>query len=183
MGGFLTVIGFIGIIASFVWLIVAFAKKKRKKNPLISLIGCLVLLVIGGALLPIDDKGSETFKKIKTEKKQPAQKSRDLKVEATELKAERKKGKRALTLSKKEEERIIEKHCAREWPDDFRMRAYCEKQQREGLATLKLGKPNDISGKDFQVVRSKCAREWPDDFRMRAYCEKQQFEAIRELRK
>lgn len=101
----------------------------------------------------------------------------------TKLKAKRKEEKGSWTLSKKEEDRIIKEHCTREWPDDFAMRAYCEKKQREGLATLKLGKPNDISEEDFQVIRSKCAREWPDDFAMRAYCEKKQFEAIRELRR
>lgn len=69
MGGFLAGVGVIGIIVSIIWLIVAFAKKRRKRNPLIGLIGCFVLLVIGGALLPTDsdDRGSERDKEISQE--------------------------------------------------------------------------------------------------------------------
>jgi len=80
-------------------------------------------------------------------------------------------------------EAIIRTHCAQEWPDDFRMRAYCEEQQREGLKQLRKGRPSDISEIDFKTVRTKCAQEWQTDFRMRAYCEEQQFEAIRKLRR
>jgi hypothetical protein len=34
-------------------------------------------------------------------------------------------------------EQVIHELCAKEWPDDFRMRAYCERTQHEGLAQLK----------------------------------------------
>lgn len=74
MGGFLTMIGFWGLIVSIIWFTRTFAKKRRKRNPIIGLIGCFVLFVIGCLLLAdSNDKGSETSKKIKTEKKQLAQ--------------------------------------------------------------------------------------------------------------
>lgn len=63
------------------------------------------------------------------------------------------------------------------------MRSFCEKQQREAVRTLAMGKPGDISQDEFASVRNRCAGEWLGDFQMRAYCEKQQFEAIRELKR
>jgi len=33
-------------------------------------------------------------------------------------------------------DQMIRDKCAREWPDDFEMRAYCEKKQVEGLRAL-----------------------------------------------
>ncbi len=76
----------------------------------------------------------------------------------------------------------IRAHCLSEWSDDFQMRAYCEKQQREAVRVLAIGKPADVSQEEFVRVQRWCASEWPDDFQMRAYCEKQQYEGIRELR-
>jgi hypothetical protein len=78
-------------------------------------------------------------------------------------------------------ENMLRQKCEREWPDDFRMRAYCEKLQREGASTVRGEPPSDISGDKVAIVKRKCAAEWPDDFRMRAYCEKLQYTAIREL--
>ncbi len=78
-------------------------------------------------------------------------------------------------------EKVIRRHCEREWPDDYNMRSYCTKQQRQALSILKQGRPNDIPEQVFAEVRSKCAAEWPDDYNMRQYCEKQQFDAYREL--
>jgi hypothetical protein len=72
---------------------------------------------------------------------------------------------------------MIRSHCTSEWPDDFRMRKYCEDQQKEGLSALRARRLNGSLSK----IRTKCAKEWPDDFRMRDYCEKQQLKAVREL--
>ncbi|MDD2325007.1 MAG: hypothetical protein PHW63_03210 [Alphaproteobacteria bacterium] len=72
---------------------------------------------------------------------------------------------------------IIEQKCEREWPNDFSMRAYCQKQQKEGVATLNNGQPATVSRNAFTIIRAKCATEWPQDFNMRAYCEKKQYEA------
>ncbi len=77
----------------------------------------------------------------------------------------------------------IKAHCAKDWPDDFEMRRYCEQKQNDGLFTLKKGKPNDIELAEFKTIRTKCAKDWPDDFEMRAYCEKKQYDGIRELRR
>jgi hypothetical protein len=77
----------------------------------------------------------------------------------------------------------IRAHCLSEWKDDFQMRAYCEKQQREAVQVLAIGRPRDVSQEEFVSVRRRCASEWPADFQMRAYCQKQQYEGIRELRR
>jgi hypothetical protein len=79
-------------------------------------------------------------------------------------------------------EQILKEKCVSEWPTDFSMQAYCQRQQREAVQTLARGKPQDIPENQFAIVRSKCSGEWPRDFSMRAYCERQQFEAIRKLR-
>jgi hypothetical protein len=76
-------------------------------------------------------------------------------------------------------DQMIRAKCAREWPDDFRMRAHCEERQREALRQLET--PAPASGEQGQVIRAKCAREWPDDFRMRAHCEERQREGLRTL--
>ncbi|MFK4718912.1 hypothetical protein [Bradyrhizobium niftali] len=78
-------------------------------------------------------------------------------------------------------ENTLRKKCEGEWRDDFRMRVYCEKQQREAARTLTEGSPQDVPSDKASVVRSKCAADWPDDYRMRVYCEKQQYTAFREL--
>jgi hypothetical protein len=80
-----------------------------------------------------------------------------------------------------EAEQVIRRHCEREWPDDYNMRNYCIKQQRQALAILKRGRPQDIPEEVFASIRSKCAVEWPEDYSMRQYCEKQQFDSYREL--
>lgn len=87
-----------------------------------------------------------------------------------------------LQKEKASQDATITQHCEADWPDDFRMRAFCEQQQRNGLNTLNQGKPDDISEGEFSTIRSSCTRDWPDDFRMRAFCEEQQYKAVRELR-
>lgn len=80
-----------------------------------------------------------------------------------------------------EAEQVIRRHCEREWPNDYTMRNYCLKQQRETLAELEQGRPDDIPEEVFTVIRNKCAQEWPEDYNMRRYCEKQQLDSYREL--
>lgn len=41
--------------------------------------------------------------------------------------------------SMKSVESTIQAKCAKDWPDDFRMRAYCVEQQREAATKLGLG--------------------------------------------
>lgn len=80
-----------------------------------------------------------------------------------------------------EAERVIRRHCEREWPDDYSMQNHCVKQQREALAVLKQARPQDVPEEAFAKVRSKCAAEWPDNYAMRQHCEKQQFDSYRAL--
>ena len=72
---------------------------------------------------------------------------------------------------------MIRSKCANEWPDDYKMRKYCEDQQYKGLRALRSRQMTGYLSK----VRSKCANEWSDDYRMRDYCEENQLKAIREL--
>lgn len=76
---------------------------------------------------------------------------------------------------------VISAKCAREWPDDFRMRAYCERKQAEGLSTVRG--PVDAPPREAEIIRRKCAGDWPNDFRMRAYCERKQVEGLRQLQR
>jgi hypothetical protein len=70
--------------------------------------------------------------------------------------------------------------CAREWPDHFRMRAYCEQRQKEGADSLAR---RSMTSTDERRVRAKCERDWPDDFRMRNCCEAEQLKALRSIRR
>jgi len=76
---------------------------------------------------------------------------------------------------------IIRHHCENEWPDDFSMRAYCVQQQRDAVAKLRLGRPEDVSDETFARIRQRCSAEWPDDYAMRVYCEHQQLEGYRKV--
>ncbi len=78
-------------------------------------------------------------------------------------------------------ETVIRKHCEKEWPSDFSMRAYCIEQQQKALTELRRGRPADIPENIFELIRSKCAKEWPDDFGMRQYCEEEQIRSYRKL--
>jgi hypothetical protein len=75
----------------------------------------------------------------------------------------------------------IAHHCESQWPQDFRMRAYCEGQQREALHVLSLGNSSGVPKEDFDTLRRHCEVQWPGDFKMRAYCEEQQVKGIRLL--
>lgn len=78
-------------------------------------------------------------------------------------------------------DQTIEQKCTEDWPNDFRMRKYCQDQQREAVKVLDRGQPASISHEAFIVIRGKCTDDWPRDFKMRAYCETQQFESYRAL--
>jgi hypothetical protein len=74
----------------------------------------------------------------------------------------------------------ITQKCAKEWPTDFRMQAYCQKQQVEALGQLTTrGSMQQGAG---ATIRARCAKEWPNDFRMANYCEEQQLKALASLR-
>ncbi len=68
--------------------------------------------------------------------------------------------------------------CAKDWPDDFTVRAYCEEQQQIGHSKLES---RTMSSANERTIRRKCASDSPDDFMVRDYCEEQQLKALREL--
>jgi hypothetical protein len=76
------------------------------------------------------------------------------------------------------QEATIRAKCAREWPTDFSVRAYCERTQREAVAKLQT---RAMSTTDQRTIRSKCATEWPEDFSVRNYCEETQLKALATL--
>lgn len=73
----------------------------------------------------------------------------------------------------------IRAHCAKAWPDDFALRAFCERQQRtasDALAARRMATP------DRRTIRTKCsAADWPDDLALRNFCEEQQLKALDDL--
>jgi hypothetical protein len=75
---------------------------------------------------------------------------------------------------------LIRGKCAQDWPDDYKMRKYCEDKQYQALRVLRS---RSMVGEPLAGIRTKCAAEWPDDFSMRDYCEEKQIEALRELAK
>lgn len=75
-------------------------------------------------------------------------------------------------------DKVIQAKCAKEWPTDFAVRAFCERQQRTAVTTLNARVM--VSG-DQVTIRKKCATDWPDDFAVRNYCEEQQLKALEEL--
>lgn len=81
----------------------------------------------------------------------------------------------------RDSEKIIRDHCQKQYGADFKMRAYCEKQQKQALAKLLEGKPRDIPSEVFEQIRNLCRDRYPTDLKMRAYCERQQFNALRDL--
>ena len=78
-------------------------------------------------------------------------------------------------------QKIIEKHCEDEWPDDYSMRAFCIEQEERALEQLKSGRPTDIPDHVFRKVRRHSADQWPTSFSMRLFTEQQEFQSYRKL--
>jgi hypothetical protein len=78
-------------------------------------------------------------------------------------------------------DQTIRMRCEREWPTDFRMRAYCEEQQDSAKRRLETRTSSSLglSVTDFENIRRACRSEWMDDFKMRDTCERRQAEAWR----
>jgi len=83
-----------------------------------------------------------------------------------------------LLLSPSMAETTLRAKCEEEWNTDFRMRSYCESQQKDALAALRQ---RTISTSDTAAIRRQCSSEWPRDFRMMNYCEEQQLQALGSL--
>ena len=80
-------------------------------------------------------------------------------------------------------ETTISRHCQNEWPADYEMRAYCERQQREGVRELDqlVELHGGIPEAAFETALGGCNSDWPEDYQMMAYCLKQQIEGFNEV--
>lgn len=73
----------------------------------------------------------------------------------------------------------IQGHCAKQWPDNFQMRVFCEEQQTDALAKLTA---RQMGVGDLATIRATCEKQWGENYQMRNFCEEQQLEALRKLR-
>ena len=69
--------------------------------------------------------------------------------------------------------------CQGDWPSDYHMQEFCQKQQGDAVAALSHGAPAGVDAETFRVIRGKCAADWARDFHMRQFCEGQQYESYR----
>jgi hypothetical protein len=77
----------------------------------------------------------------------------------------------------------IKSKCASEWPDNFRMQAYCRDQQVEAIGKIVARNDSGVMDtKEGLVIRRKCRADWPNNYRMQNYCEEQQLRAFASLR-
>lgn len=76
---------------------------------------------------------------------------------------------------------IVKAHCAKEWPTDFRMQAFCNNQQVQGM--LNIGNRNMRDTAEHRTIRAECIKQWGTDFRMVDHCEQQQLKALDDLRR
>jgi len=72
----------------------------------------------------------------------------------------------------------VRQSCATEWPDNFQMRSFCEKNQGESLSALQR---RLMLTPDKQTIRKHCLGEWPKNYQMRNFCEEQQLKALGEI--
>jgi hypothetical protein len=89
----------------------------------------------------------------------------------------------------------IKEKCEKEWNDDYRMQAYCIKQQQEALGKLSGRSDALAANPRAGKARLKCLSDWSTpagkradgsdrylvDWRMVNYCEEQQLKALAEL--
>jgi len=91
-----------------------------------------------------------------------------------------------------------EEFCANKWPNNYKMRGYCQEQQNEGNRELfSIARSKGLvkdgrlsasrSGGDHEKIISQCMSKWElarfdtYDFKMVVYCINQQFEAYAKI--
>lgn len=78
---------------------------------------------------------------------------------------------------------LAKQHCAREWPVDFEMQAYCLKEQTAGMLQFKA--VSDDIGKPIEKTLEKCTEDWTKDglpdWQMIGHCAVNQGAAFRRL--
>lgn len=77
---------------------------------------------------------------------------------------------------------VIEKHCEKQWPDNYGMRAFCIEQEEHAVEELKEGRPEDIPEDVFRKIRRHAAQQWPEQFSMRLFVEQEEFKSYRKLK-
>lgn len=75
-------------------------------------------------------------------------------------------------------EGTIARKCAGDWPGDYEMQAYCQRNQREAVAELQQLRATHggIPADAYKTALAGCVHDWPDDFEMQAYCLRNQIE-------
>lgn len=103
--------------------------------------------------------------------------SKIIEQEAKEMKDEQ-----IISISEKDEfkdsDMIIKKRCEELWNDNTEMKKSCEKLEMGALATLKAGKPSNVTESDFQSIRKQCTERYSKDFIMRVGCERTQYRLL-----
>lgn len=75
-------------------------------------------------------------------------------------------------------EATIKTKCAADWPGDFAMQAYCEKNQRQAVGELQRlnATHGGIPEAAYKTALGGCVRDWPGDYEMQAYCVRNQID-------
>jgi len=76
---------------------------------------------------------------------------------------------------------IIKEYCHSQWGEDFAMRAYCEKTEKEAFQKIESSSYEDVPQDVLAKIRDKAAEQWPHEFGMRLHTEKEQVAAYRKL--
>jgi hypothetical protein len=76
-------------------------------------------------------------------------------------------------------EGVIQQKCAADWPDNFTVRAFCVRTQREAVGKLAARRMDD--SQEHTTIRAKCGQDWPNDFLTRNFCEETELKSLREL--
>jgi len=64
---------------------------------------------------------------------------------------------------------VITRACSLDWPTDYSMQAYCQRQQVEGLAFIR-NRPPTVPTSTWGRLVNACELEWRNDYSMQAYC-------------
>jgi hypothetical protein len=79
---------------------------------------------------------------------------------------------------------LSRQRCAKEWPDNFEMQAFCLKQDAAGMLQFKA--VSDELGKPIEKALERCTEQWTADrlpnWQMIGFCATKQAEAYRSLR-
>ncbi len=75
----------------------------------------------------------------------------------------------------------IKRNCQKEWGDNYRMVAYCIKQQKKAYSRLDYPCPSRVPSYVCEKIKTTCGKEWEENYRMVLYCTRKQSEAYLKL--